>query len=234
MKIKHVGIWLLLSGISLLGSLGVGYIYVRSQLDVAEVWIAKRDLSPRTQITEDDLVRVEIPKALLTSDYYNQSKDIINMYVKIQHAIPRGSLIFRSALESLDESIDKPRLMLRSQQAMMSINVDIVKTAGKTIQAGQRIDIYGMIKQNRETIVGLLLENVRVLAILDKNGQEVTDNPKQLPKLMLLAIHQDYVSLLTKLITIGELSITTTAEFNVEEECVLNLESPLLGFLYVQ
>ena len=234
MKIKHVGIWLLLSGVSLLGAVGVSYIYVRSQLDVAEVVVAKHDLLPRTKITEDDLIRVEIPKALLNGDYYNHSKDIVNMYVKIQSSIPKGSLMFRSSLESLDESIDKPQLMLRQHQSLMSINVDIIKTAGKTIQAGQRVDIYGMIKQNRETIVDLLFENVRVLGVLDKNGQEVTDNPKQLPKIMLIALHQDYVPILTKLISVGELNITTTAGYDTEQESILNSESILLRFLHVQ
>ncbi len=234
MKIKHVLIWLVMSGITLIAAFGVSYLYVRSQLDLVEVIVAKHDMSPRTKITEEDLKKIELPKAMISSDHYTTTNDVLNLYVKIQHFIPKGSLIFHSSLETLDNSIDTPSLMLKEQQALMSLNVDIIKTAGKTIQAGQKIDIYGALKLNRETYVDRLFMNVRVLGVLDKSGEEITDNPKQIPKIMLVAIHQDFVSILTKLIAIGEITITTTAGYDYESECILNEESPLLEFLYVQ
>jgi Flp pilus assembly protein CpaB len=234
MKIRHGLIWLLMSGMTLLASFGVSFLYVRSQLDLVEVIVAKQDITPRTKITESDLIKVEVPKALVSAEHYITSKEVVNLYVKIQHSIPKGSLIYHNSVETLDESIDTPSLLLREHQALMSLNVDIIKTAGKTIQAGQKIDIYGALKLNREIFVDRLFMNVRVLGVLDKNGEALTNNPKQVPKIMLVAIHQDYVSILTKLIAMGELTITTTAGYDHESECVLNEDSPLLEFLYVQ
>jgi hypothetical protein len=122
---------------------------------------------------------------------------------------------------------------LRAHQALMPIEVDLVKTAGKTIQKGQRIDIYGTLKINREVVVDRLFERVRVLSILDKNGEEITSNPKQLPKLMLVAMHESYVPMLTKMMAMGSITITPTAYVHDEEECVLNPFSRLLEYLDV-
>lgn len=233
MKIKHSLPWIGLSALTLLAAFGLSYLYVQTQLDMVDVVVAKQHLDPRTLVRAEHLETIRMPRTLAKGAFVIEVKDALNMYVKIQHAIPQGSLIYRSALESLEDSIDQPALMLKAEQALMPIEVDLVKTAGKTIQKGQRIDIYGTLKVNRDVIVDRLFERVRVLSILDKNGEELTSNPKQLPKLMLVAMHESYVPLLTKMMAMGSITITPTAYAHDEEECVLNPFSRLLEHLDV-
>ena len=53
-----------------------------------------------------------------------------------------------------------------------------------------------------------------------------------MPKLLLVAFDQGEIPLITKLIAMGEITITPTAEFFSEDECVLNEQSLLLDILY--
>jgi Flp pilus assembly protein CpaB len=107
-------------------------------------------------------------------------------------------------------------------------------TSGNTLHKGSKIDIYATIKHNRDTIVDLLFKHVRVLSIKDKNGNEVDPNTNQIPKIMLVAIDQAEIPILTKAIAIGDITITPTSEFFSEEECILYESSIVLGYLYAQ
>jgi hypothetical protein len=80
--------------------------------------------------------------------------------------------------------------------------------------------------------VDLLFKQVRVISVKDKNGNEVDRKNNQMQKLLLLAFDQVEIPLITKLIAMGEITITPTAEFISDDECVLNDLSLLLDILY--
>ena len=71
-----------------------------------------------------------------------------------------------------------------------------------------------------------------MISVKDKNGNEVDRKNNQMPKLLLVAFDQGEIPLITKLIAMGEITITPTAEFFSEDECVLNEQSLLLDILY--
>ena len=79
-----------------------------------------------------------------------------------------------------------------------------------------------------------MFKQVRGLSIKDKNGNEVNQETNQVPKIMLIAVDQYEIPILTKLIAIGDLTITPTSEFISDEECILYEGSSLLGYLYAQ
>ncbi|MBN2876625.1 MAG: hypothetical protein JXL85_03125, partial [Bacilli bacterium] len=186
----------------------------------------------RTQISENDIYKIKVPKAYLSEDTILEKDQMLGMYVKIDASIPKGSLIYQSTIESLDESIDQPSLLLRTNQAVYAIDVSLTSTSGNTLQIGSKVDIYGTLKVGRETKVDLLFKQVRVISVKDKNGNEVDRKSNQMPKLLLVAFDQIEIPLITKLIAMGEITITPTAEFFSEDECVLNEQSLLLEILY--
>ena len=132
----------------------------------------------------------------------------------------------------MDASIDQPSLLLKNNQAVYAIDVSLTSTSGNTLQIGSKVDIYGTLKIGRETKVDLLFKQVRVISVKDKNGNEVDRKNNQMPKLLLVAFDQGEIPLITKLIAMGEITITPTAEFFSEDECVLNEQSLLLDILY--
>lgn len=214
-------------------SYGISIIYINHELELIEVYVANDNLVARTQIDQDSIKLIKIPKAYLSDQVVLKKNDIVGKYVKLNTSIPEGSLVYESSIERLDDTIDKPALLLKVNQAVFALDVNMSSTAGNTIQAGSKIDIYGTIKNNRETIVDLLFKQVRVLSIKDKNGNEVDNKTNQVPKIMLIAVDQEEIPILTKVIAVGDITITPTSEFFSEDECIL-YDSILLGYLYAQ
>lgn len=214
-------------------SYGISIIYINHELELIEVYVANDNLVARTQIDQDSIKLIKIPKAYLSDQVVLNKNDIVGKYVKLNTSIPEGSLVYESSIEQLDDTIDKPALLLKVNQAVFALDVNMSSTAGNTIQAGSKIDIYGTIKNNRETIVDLLFKQVRVLSIKDKNGNEVDNKTNQVPKIMLIAVDQEEIPILTKVIAVGDITITPTSEFFSEDECIL-YDSILLGYLYAQ
>lgn len=215
-------------------SYGISTIYINHELELVEVYVANRNLVARTEISIDSIKLIKVPKAYLSDQVLLRKNDIVGKYVKLNTSIPKGSLVYQSSVEFLEDSIDKPSLLLKVNQAVFAINVNISSTAGNSIQSGSKIDIYGTIKNNRDTIVDLLFKQVRVLSIKDKNGNEVDSKTNQVPKIMLIAVDQEEIPILTKIIAIGDITITPTSEFFSEDECILYENSILLGYLYAQ
>lgn len=54
------------------------------------------------------------------------------------------------------------------------------------------------------------------MSIKDKNGNEVNQETNQVPKIMLIAVDQYEIPILTKLIAIGDLTITPTFQVRIE------------------
>lgn len=213
-------------------SFGVSVLYVNHELEMIEVFVAKENLSARALLDEDVLKRIKVPKAYLSDTVLIKKEDIIGKYIKLNSSVPKGSLFYESSIEKLEDAIDEPALLLNVNQAVFAIDVNISSTSGNTLQKGSKIDIYAMIKNNRDTIVDLLFKQVRVLSIKDKNGNEVDRDTNQIPKIMLVAIDQNEIPILTKVIAMGDITITPTSEFFSEEECVLFESSIVLGYLY--
>ncbi len=231
-KEKLLGVSLFLC-LSLL-SFGISVLYINHELELVEVYVAKENLSARVLIEDKFIQLIKVPKAYLSDQVVLKKNDLIGKYVKLNTSIPKGSLVYSSSIESIDDAIDKPALLLNTNQAVFAIDVNISSTAGNSIQKGSKIDLYGTIKISRETIVDLLFKQVRVLSIKDKNGNEVDPKTNQVPKIMLIAVDQDEIPILTKVIAIGDITITPTSEFFSDEECILYESSSLLGYLYAQ
>lgn len=233
---KNKNRWILV-GLILFISLvafGVSVLYVNHELELIEVYVAKDNLSARTLMDENVIRLVKVPKAYLSDAVVIKKEDIVGKYIKLNSSIPKGSLVYQSSIEKIDDAIDEPTLLLNVNQAVFAIDVNISSTSGNTLQKGSKIDLYATIKSNRETIVDLLFKQVRVLSIKDKNGNEVNNETNQIPKIMLIAVDQVEIPILTKVIAIGDITITPTSEFFSEDECILYESSNILGYLYAQ
>lgn len=227
-SLMHLGIAV---GLCLL-AVGGSLLYIHNQLELVEVYVAKEVLPARSLLNEESLRKIKVPKAYLSEDALLERDLIVGKYVKIYASIPKGSLVYGSTIESIEESIDQPSLLLKANQAVYAIDVSLSSTSGNTLQIGSKVDIYGTLKVGRETKVDLLFKQVRVISVKDKNGNEIDRKSNQLPKLLLVAFDQEEIPLITKLIAMGEITITPTAEYFSEDECVLNEDSILLEILY--
>jgi len=214
---------------------GIGYlgskIYVDQRLDLVEVPVAASVLQPRTLIEEEDIIMIKVPKAYLQNSIVLDMKDLVGKYTLIRSEIPQGSFIYDSMIESIDQAKDASSLLLLENQVVYALDVDLKMTSGNTLQPFQKVDLYVSILHNRLTVVDRLIRNVRILSLKDKNGKEL-EKATDLPKLMLIAINQDQVSILTKAIELGDLIITPCSSQSIESESILIEDTTLLKVLY--
>lgn len=215
-------------------SLAVGWIYIQTQLKMTPVLVAKANLEARHLISEEDFEWIQVPKEYVSLDIDVNEEDILNQYVVIDGFIPKGSFFFKSMTETLDESIDMPSLLLRDDQAIYALDASLISTSGNTLVVGQKIDVYGTIKVNKEIIVDPLLTQVRVVGLKDKNGNDVVENANTLPKVLLLAIDRLAIPLMAKLDALGSITLTPTSYQLNEEESLVITDTALWNVLYVQ
>ena len=218
--------------VGLLLAYGFSTVYINHQLDLVDVYVAMHTIDARTLISEADIELVQVPKAYLNAEAMIDKEQIIGKYTLIQGVIPKGSYFYGAMLQTLDNAKDRSTLLLKDLQVVFTLEVNLVLTAGNTLSAGQKVDIYGTLRNSNKTIVDLLISQVRILSIKDKVGNEIKDNSKESPKLMLLAIQKDQVALLTKMLTLGDISFTATRYDGSTEESMLNQTSTVLKALY--
>jgi Flp pilus assembly protein CpaB len=225
---------LILGGL-MIGLLSVSYlgskIYIDHRLNLVDVPVASSVLSPRTLISEKDIVWVKMPKAYLSPSIILDPQALIGKYTLITSEIPVGSVFYGSLVETLENAKDYPSLLLHDQQVVYALDVDLKMTSGNTLQPFQKVDLYVALVHNRLTIVDRLISNIRILSLKDKNGKDL-EKATDIPKIMLIALDQELVPLLTKAIELGDLIITPISKDDTLEECILIEKTTLLKVLY--
>ena len=218
---------LLLGGVSAGGAL----LYSSITMDLQKTCVAKRDLPPRTKITEDDIEVVRVPGAYLASGTYHEVSEVVGMYTEIQGKIPAGSPFYRSMLFEESQLPDYPASQLKAGQSAYTLETDLAKSGGG-ISAGQRVDLYLTIeKQNEAPITGCLFEHVRIISLRDHQGLETTDAESTgIPYLAVIAVDQDDLDILTAADTIGTIRmIAGASSYDTGREAVLTDDPVLLA-----
>ena len=207
-------------------------VCLNKKLDLVEVPVASVQIEPRTKIEETMIKMIEVPRALLNEDCVLDKKDAIHKYTEIEGIIPEGSLLYKSMLFDEEELPDYPALKLKEKQNVFTLPTDLVKSSGNSFTNNQMVDIYVTITPKKENpITERLLTSVRILNVIDRKGIDMKDSELNIPSVINLAIHEEYISLLKKASEMGTIDIYATA-YPQNEECLLNTESAILPILY--
>lgn len=220
------------SAILLLIAIGF-HVRLNSQIQLQKTYVAAKDISPRTKISESDLIEMEIPKAYLQDYTFLEKEDIIGKYTEIQGMIPAGSPFYKSMLYEESDLPDYPSTQLRSGQVAYSMNVDL-SSLGGILKSGQRVDIhYSFVSKDDVTITGCLIQNARILAIKDHRGIDIEDeDSSKTPYLAILAINEEDVSLLTLADSLGQVKlITSSSTYDKDIEASRVDDSTVLTYL---
>ncbi len=221
-----------LSGAGMTGLFYLGStIYIDNRLKLVDVPVVLSDLGPRSEIVSEDIGIVKMPAAYLPQGLILDKETLIGQYTLMSTSIPKGSFIYDTMVETLQDAKDYPSLLLKEGQVVYALEVDLKNTSGNTLQPFQSVDLYVSLVSNRVTIVDQLIGQVRILSLKDKNGKDI-EKATELPKLMLIALDQELVSVLTKAIQLGDLIITPSAKNTSDKESVLIEKTTLLKILY--
>lgn len=201
-----------------------GYNYrINQKTNPTSVPYARVNIAPRTLITSDMVGTMDVPVAMIKGSIITDTSKIINKYTRENTAIPKGSLFYESAVVEKEDLQDSIIYDYPADQGYTLVNLAVTTdtTYGNKMYPGNYIDIYikavnrideeNMTSDTEDKImVGKLIKNVKILATLDSNGEDVfedLDNIKT-PSQLIFAVPEEYHILLRKAMYLRTYEVT--------------------------
>jgi hypothetical protein len=179
-----------------------GYNYrVQQAIKPIRLPYAKETIQPRTKITEDMVGYVDVPPARLTGNVIRYATQIIDRYSNVNTIIPSGSLFYTDTVIPFSELPDASLISVPEGLVPYNLAVDINTSYGNSIFPGNFINIYFKgYNDSNQLMIGKLVENVKVLAVKDRNGRHVFENTEEnrIPTTIIFAVPENIHLLLRK------------------------------------
>lgn len=206
-------------------------LYTKYSIGYTKVFVASHQISQRTLISEEDLLEIEVPKDYINEDVCIDCKDIIGRYVKLSYSIPKGSLIYKTAIES--DIRDLANTLLKQGEVNYDIYTSDVKINTANLNKNMYIDIYLTINSKDKPISDLLISNARITGLYDSNNKPILDYDKDSRvQIISLAIDKDFVNVLNKAQVLGSLNcVINSYTYDMRMESSLNINSKLIEYL---
>lgn len=220
-------------GLGLIGLFVVNFlvfkIAVSREIGLIEIPVVKQVIFPRTKIEDSMIKMLEVPSSFVSDAMYTDKEDILNLYSDIQTMIPLGSPFYKSVLFNESELPDYPKILLKENQVVYTLDTNLVKLSGNSIVVNQKVDLITTYRNKNESpLVDVLVSSVRVIGVKDKKGIDVL-NPKSsgTPHLVLLALDSDLLAIVRAADEIASLELFAHSKV-LNEESVLNTEAKIL------
>lgn len=189
----------------------VGYnLRVNSKLSPVAIPYAKQTIKPKTKITSDMVGIMNVPRDMIRGDVITDQAQVVGKYVINDSVVPEGSLFYTRCVVPKDQLPDSVLLEYPEGYTLYNMQVTMESTYSNMILPKNYMDVYVKITNNIDKdatspiedriMVGKLLQNVKVLAVKDANGDDVFEDldEKKTPALIIFAIPEEYHILLRK------------------------------------
>lgn len=205
-----------LIGVALiLAILYFGYNWrIKQAVTPVKVPYAKVTIQPRTKITEDMIGYIEVLPSMINSDTIKNVQNIVGKWSNYNTLIPAGSLFYNTTVITSAELPDSALVSIPEGYTAFNLSVNTNTTYGNSIFPNNYIDIYlKALDPNGKPMVGKLVENVKVLAVKDKNGRHVFENSEEerTPATIIFAVPEDIHILLRQALSLSNVK-TVSAE----------------------
>ena len=186
-------------------------IRVNSTISPIHVPYARQQIPPGTRITSDMVGTRDVPPSMIKGEIIKNAGEVVNKYSSANSVIPAGSLFYTSTVVNKEQVPKNVILEYPTGYVLYNMSVNSTTTYGNSMYPGNYIDIYlkavnkvlsdeVMTEDANKVMLGKLLENVKILAVKDSNGQAVfadLDNQKT-PAMLVFAVPEEYYILLKK------------------------------------
>ena len=174
---------------------------ITKAVNPTRVPVAASDLLPQQEITSSDLNWIDVPSVSKDSNALTNSSSIVGKYVGVNSMIPKGSMFYKTALVDKEDLPGNWLTELKEDEIPAYIKVDIVTTYSNSIEPGDYVDVW-MKAEDEEGLVmfGKLIENIKIIAVKDSNGQDVfkSSNEVGTPAYLYYGLESDYFVMLVK------------------------------------
>ena len=152
---------------------------VNNATEKVQVPVAANTINPQTQITAEDVTYVEVANAAKPDDVIMNDSEIIGKYTGVGMTVPQGSMFYAGVVVE-KEDLPGSWLKLLEKDALGNLQkpyyfpVNVTTTFGNSIQPGDYVDFYVKTYNEQDVLMfGRMIENVKVLAVTDSDGQNV-------------------------------------------------------------
>lgn len=167
---------MILQGSAVLIFAGGGYVYTQNQVEPVTAYQFNRDIAPNTQISDSDLVKVQVPKKGVNPTFVLNKEEVVGKYNSTK--VFKDEYVIKSNLvkkENIDpfESIDLTKLR------KISIPVTYTEGLGGNIKKGDRIDLVYVGKESKNnkqfSYSKAFMKDVLIYATTTDEGFEYKD-----------------------------------------------------------
>lgn len=194
--------------IALLGSLAILYyaynLRIKKATEPISVPYAMRALEPRTIIGNKDVGIKQVPGGMVNGrDVITSSSMIVGKYVSEKVEIPSGSLFYSETIVTWDQLPSSLFEDIPDDYTVVILPVSLETTYGNSIFTGNYIDLYySGYDENDKLIVGKFIESIRVLSVIDGEGNNIFEKSKNVesPSYLMFSVPEKLHLLLRKAI----------------------------------
>ncbi len=209
---------------------------VNQAVTMIRVPYASQEITSRMQITSDMIGYTEIPKKIASSlGILTNAVNVNGNYVKYGNTIPENSFFYASMIVDFEEAIRNEFSDMKDGYTAYNLEVDIDSTYGNSIYTGNYVDLYvKAVDDNDKIIFGRLIEGIKVLAVLDNDGNDVFESSvdDRTPRQMWFSVPDEIYTLLKKTEYIGSgidvMPIPRNASYSLEER------EPVIDSQYIE
>ena len=213
----------LLLGFCVIALLGLCFVlallYHHYKLDLVEVYVASHNLKANHEIVEDDLKKIEVPRAYLSKEIIIEKEQLLGSLVYLDTRIAKDSFFYEDLVLTKGEGRDADYRYL-SLSHFDLLASDLANDPSHLVK-NMKIDLYLTIEQN-VVMSDLLFENVQIIALYDKDQKaiEFGDNQSRVNSLS-LALEEEYIPIINEALKLGELSFSVSPD-SYDEDAVLS------------
>lgn len=190
----------------------VGLIYwgynrqIKKNTEPVNVPYALREIEPRTLITSEMIGTIKVAKKMVSSDVLRSTNQIVGKYVNYDATVPAGSMFYDSVLVDWKDMPNSLWQDIEAGSTVVSLPVDLDSTYGNSIFPGNYIDLYYVTVSNEDgknsgkLIFGKFIESIKVLSVIDGDGNNVFEKTVDVstPSNLVFAVDEEYHLLLRK------------------------------------
>lgn len=189
-------------------------IRVNKATTPSRIPVASVTIQPKTEITPDMIVYINVPSEALNGNYYANANDVVGKYTNINTIIPAGSLFYREAVITQDQLPDATLYNVPNGEVLYNFAVNMRTSYTNSIVPGNYIDLYMTTKENGKALVGKLFSNIKVLAVKTSDGKDVFENlyETRTPAIVYFSVPDDQFLLLRNIEAINSYSAYSSVE----------------------
>lgn len=211
-------------------SFGIFHYYFYQDANFQQIVVVVNRIDANSIIAIEDIALKKVYKSSVYDHYCQTLDEVVGYYTDYYQVLNPDEMIEKSRIKSIDLLKESVHFKLLSNQTTFSVQVDLVRSGGNTFVKSQKVDVYGVIKPlQHDPIVDVVLKNVRILSVLDRNGQEIRADT--VPAVINVAVDSQYVGLLSKLQKMGSIELYARNNFKEKSESELASNSLILKYL---